>query len=285
MKRVSPGKKRNRRRTGVSRPGSVRACLTGAQADNVVVSSGPQISSPRDLYAIRASRRHPRLTQYNYLHLRRLLEGLRTALADVARPVDDVLDVWCGSRPYDDLLPAGARCVGLDVGGNPYGVADVVSDEFLPFADGSFDLLVCVQAFQYMPDPEHKVSEFARVLRPGGTALVSLVFGDEYDRRSFESRYTSHQLRRLFARWEDVRVREDGGRTVTWTMLTASLLHGLEQRAGRGGLRRAVRPLFVPAYAAVNTVGLALGPLEKSETHGSAALPMNLTLTARTPDS
>jgi SAM-dependent methyltransferase len=248
------------------------------------VSRGPEISSPRDLHAIRASRRHPTITQYNYLHLRRLVDGLATVLADVPGPVQDVLDVWCGSRPYEDLLPAGARCVGLDVSDNPYGVADVVSDEFLPFEDASFDLVTCVQALQYMPDPAHAVSEFARVLRPGATAVVSLVFGDSYDRRSFEGRYTSHQLRQLFAGWDDVQVREDGGRTVTWTMLTASLLFGLEQRAGRRPIRRALRPLFVAAYAAVNGVGLALAPLD-SDTERAAALPMNLTLTARTPAS
>jgi SAM-dependent methyltransferase len=248
------------------------------------VSRGPQISSRRDLVAIRASRRHPRITQYNYLHLRRLVEGLRTALADVAGPVGDVLDVWCGSRPYEDLLPAGVRCVGLDVSDNPYGVADVVSDEFLPFPDASFDLLTCVQAFQYMPDPDHAVSEFARVLRPGGTAVVSLVFGDAYEGDSFEGRYTSHQLRQLFASWDDVRVREDGGRTVTWTMLTGSLLFGAEQRVGRREKLRALRPLFVAGYVAVNGLGLALSRLD-SETHRAAALPMNLTLTARKPAS
>jgi SAM-dependent methyltransferase len=198
--------------------------------------------------------------------------------------VQDVLDVWCGSRPYDDLLPRGARCVGFDVVGNPYGTADVVSDEFLPFPDASFDLLTCVQAFQYMPDPGHAVSEFARVLRPGGTALVSLVFGYEYERRSdFEGRYTAHQLRRLFAGWDAVDVREDGGRTVTWAVLTGSLVHGLEQRAMRRPPLRALRPLFVPSYVLVNALGLALAPLE-SESRGSA-LPMNLTLTARKPAS
>jgi SAM-dependent methyltransferase len=210
------------------------------------------------------------------------VESLQTVLADVPGPVRDVLDVWCGSRPYEDLLPPGARCVGLDVSDNPYGVADVVSDEFLPFPDASFDLLTCVQAFQYMPDPVRAVSEFARVLRPGGTAVVSLVFGDAYEGASFEGRYTAHQLRQLFAGWDDVHVREDGGRTVTWTMLTASLLYGAEQRVGRREKLRALRPLFVAAYVAVNGLGLALAPLD-SEAQRAAALPMNLTLTARKP--
>ena len=230
--------------------------------------------------AIRRSRRHPAITQFDYLHLRALIEGLRAAIAELPAPVEDVLDVWCGSRPYDDLLPAGTRCVGLDVDGNPYGIADVVSDDFLPFPDGAFDLVMCIQAFQYMDDADDAVAKIARVLRPGGSVLVSSVLGFEYDRRHFEARYTEHQLRMLFDGWEDVRVREDGGRTATWTVLTGSLVNGLEQRVATRGARRGLRPAFLAAYALVNTAGRLLGNLESAERRTSA-FPMNLTLTAR----
>ncbi|MGH3134035.1 MAG: class I SAM-dependent methyltransferase [Gaiellaceae bacterium] len=247
------------------------------------MAGGPLTPSPDTLRAIRRSRRHPAITQYDYLHLRALVKGLRETIAEIPGPVRDVLDVWCGSRPYEDLLPAGARCVGLDVEGNPYGVADVVSNELLPFPDESFDLLTCIEAFQFMADPDSAVSEFARVLRPGGTALVSLVFGHEYDRRvAFEGRYTEQQLRTLFAGWDDVRVREDGGRTITWTVLTGSLIHGLEQRIGATSVRRIAGAVFASGYALVNAVGLALQRAE-AVNDGPAALPMNLTLTARKP--
>jgi SAM-dependent methyltransferase len=234
------------------------------------------------LRAIRRSRRHPAITQHDYLHLRALVAGLRLALSVLPGPVEDVLDVWCGSRPYEDLLPTGAHCVGLDVEGNPYGVADVVSNELLPFPDESFDLVTCIQAFHYMPNPGHAVSEFARVLRPGGTALVTSVFGFEYDRRHFEARYTEQQFRALFSGWEDIRVREDGGRTTTWTVLTGSLIHGLEQRLARRRALRTLRPVFLASYGFVNVFGLAL---ERAEKAGAqvAALPMNLTVTARKP--
>jgi len=238
------------------------------------------VMSAESLQTIRRSRRNPRITQYDYLHLRELVAGLKGALANVEGEIRDVLDVWCGSRPYDDLLPPGARCTGLDIEGNPYGVADVVSNELLPFTDASFDLVVCIQAFHYMEDPEHAVSEFARVLRPGGTALVASVCGFEYNRRHFEARYTEQQLRALFAGWGDVRVREDGGRTATWTVLSGSLLYGLEQRvAGRGPLKL-LHPAFLTSYALLNVLGLVL---ERAERTGAAnaAFPMNLTLTAR----
>ena len=242
---------------------------------------GPQISTPQELEAIRRSRRHPRLTQPDYLHLRRLVGRLAAELSSVPRPVRDVLDVWCGSRPYDDLFPREARIVGFDVPGNPYGVADVVDDAFLPFADDSFDLVTLIEAFQYVADPAHAVRELERVLRPGGTVVVSLVFGFEYDRSvAFEARYTEQQLRALFGAWHDVRVREDGGRTVTWAVLTGSLLHGLEQRLP-GSLRALGAPVFAAAYASLNGIALALERAERTD--GAAALPMNLTLVAQKP--
>jgi SAM-dependent methyltransferase len=243
---------------------------------------GPVISPTDSLCAIRRSRRHPGITQYDYLHLRALVHGLREAIADAPGPIEDVLDVWCGSRPYEDLLPATARCTGLDVENNPYGVADVVSDELLPFPDASFDLVMCIQAFHYMPKPDRAVTEFARVLRPGGTTLVTSVFGSDYDRRHFEARYTEAQLRALFADWDAVHVSENGGRTVTWTVLTGSLLFGLEQRVAARGRLRFGRPVFLASYAVLNTLGLALSRVERRG-DGRAALPMNLTLTARKP--
>jgi SAM-dependent methyltransferase len=243
------------------------------------VAAHPTISSPEDLRAIRGSRRHPRITQFDYLHLRALVAGLEDAIAALPGPVEDALDVWCGSRPYDDLLPRDARCVGLDVEGNPYGLADVVSDEFLPFPDESFDLVMCIQAFHYMRDPVVALAEFERVLRPGGSALVSSVFAYEYDRGLFEARYTEQQLRSLFSEWDEVDVTENGGRTVTLAVLAASLLRGLEQRAARGALS-VLRPAFSASYAVVNGTGLMLERLVTPNAI-SPALPMNLTLTAR----
>ena len=81
-----------------------------------------------ELDRARRSRRHPRPSQFDYLHVRRLVEDLRRALAPLRGRVQDVLDVYCGSRPYDDLLPTATQHVAFDVVDNPYSVADVVSE-------------------------------------------------------------------------------------------------------------------------------------------------------------
>lgn len=42
----------------------------------------------------------------------------------------------------------------------------------LPFADASFDLIVCLDLLVHLPDPQAAVRELYRVLKPGGAALI-----------------------------------------------------------------------------------------------------------------
>jgi SAM-dependent methyltransferase len=240
--------------------------------------------SPTILAKMRRTRRHPRPTQFDYLHIRRLVDDLAAALARVGDGIEDVLDVYCGARPYDDLLPASARIVGLDVPGNPYGLADVVSDEFLPFPDESFDLVTCIEAFHYVPDPGVGVAEIRRVLRPGGHALVAVPFVWEYDRRILEHRFTGPELARLFQGWDDVTVVENGGRAVSWATTTGSLAGMIQWNLPeRRVLRGLLRPAFAAIYLTVNGVGAVLDRLERRYVDSPATLPMNLLLTARRP--
>ncbi|HEX5325031.1 MAG TPA: class I SAM-dependent methyltransferase, partial [Acetobacteraceae bacterium] len=44
----------------------------------------------------------------------------------------------------------------------------------LTLADESFDAVICNMGLMYFPDPARSLSEFRRVLRPGGRAAVSV---------------------------------------------------------------------------------------------------------------
>jgi SAM-dependent methyltransferase len=230
---------------------------------------------------LQRTRRHPRPTQHDYLHARYLVEALERTLPNLPPPVNDVLDVYCGTRPYDDLLPAGSRRVGMDLT-DFAGVADVVSDEFLPFEDESFDVVMCTEAFYYVRDPREAAREIARVLRPGGSVVITVSLPWEYDRETVEHRYTGPELEQLFDDFEDVRVVENGGYSVSWATLTGRIVFGVEQRLGRVA-RALLRPLFVAAYLAINAVGEGLDRVERRTPPGSYVLPMNLMLTARRP--
>lgn len=220
---------------------------------------------------IRRSRLHPRRTDHLYLHLRRLRDDLAAAIRDLH--VQDVLDVYCGARPYEPLFAASARYVGLDID-DAYGSADVVSGEFLPFPDASFDLCLCTQAFYFVPEPARAVAEFARVLRPGGHALLTLpvVYPGT------ERLYAPLQLRELFAAWDDVTVVDNGGTAVSITTLSAYFVHEIEKR-----VRPGLSPAFAAAYVALNAVGEAADAFERRFLASADALPANLLVQATRP--
>jgi SAM-dependent methyltransferase len=235
----------------------------------------------REIRRLRRTRRHPRPTQADYLHSRYLVDALAHTLPKV--PAREVLDVYCGTRPYDDLLPPGSQSTGMDLT-NFAGVADVVSDEFLPFEDGSFDMVMCIEAFYYAEDPPAAVAEIARVLRPGGSVVITVSLPWEYDRSTLEHRYTGPELEHLFSGFDDVHVTENGGYSVSWATLTGRIVYGVEERLPALA-RLALRPLLVAAYLAINGVGAVLDRVERRTPPGSVILPMNLMLTARRPAS
>lgn len=216
---------------------------------------------------IRRSRLHPRRTDHLYLHLRRLRDDLAAEIRGLS--VRDVLDVYCGARPYEPLFAA-QRYVGLDID-DAYGCADVVSDEFLPFPDATFDLCLCTQAFYFVPEPARAVEEFARVLRPGGHAVLTLPI--VYP--GTERLYAPLQLRELFAAWDDVAVVHNGGTAVSITTLSAYFVHQVEKR-----LPPRLAPAFGGVYAALNALGEAADVFEQRFLASADALPANVLLRA-----
>jgi SAM-dependent methyltransferase len=237
---------------------------------------------PDEVAKLRRTRRHPRRTQFDYLHVRYLVGALERALPNLVPNAREVLDVFCGSRPYDDMMPPSAQVTGLDVS-DFAGIADVVTTEFLPFDDESFDMVTCFEAFYYVPDPPAAVAEIQRVLRPGGGVVITASLPWEYDTRILEHRYTGPELADLFKDWDEVAVSENGGYAVTWATLTGRIVHVAEERAP-APLRVVLRPLLALVYLLINAVGAALDWAERRRprTH---VLPMNVMLTARRPAS
>ncbi len=98
----------------------------------------------------------------------------------------DVLDLCCGSGAYIvDLLGYAKSVVGLDFSRNlieaaatrfkSEAVAFVEGDaRILPFVAESFDTVFSFASLYYVPDVQKAISESARVLRPGGVAILDL---------------------------------------------------------------------------------------------------------------
>jgi ubiquinone/menaquinone biosynthesis C-methylase UbiE len=54
---------------------------------------------------------------------------------------------------------------------------DIVSDiTSIPVPDASFDVVLCSEVLEHLPEPVAAIREFSRVLRPGGTLLLTAPF-------------------------------------------------------------------------------------------------------------
>jgi SAM-dependent methyltransferase len=118
------------------------------------------------------------------------------------RPGERMLDLGCGfGRHAFEAARRGAEVVALDAGQDevegvvamfnamqaegelvPDAPAAAVQGDalHLPFADGSFDRVICSEVLEHIPDDLGAMRELTRVLRPGGTMAVTVPrFGPE----------------------------------------------------------------------------------------------------------
>lgn len=129
-----------------------------------------------------------------------------------------ILDVGAGESPWRDLLK-NARYVGLDVeAASDFGMRrqpDIVYYDGgkIPFPDGSFDHVLCVEVVEHVPDPGGFLAELARVLRSGGSLVLTVPWSARLHHLPHDyGRFTRYGLCALMsaAGFADVRIDERG---------------------------------------------------------------------------
>lgn len=119
-------------------------------------------------------RLYPTLTDPSWLILRRRREIFRRWIAALDGSAFVVLDLGGRLQPYRPLLERRVhRYVAMDIAESP--LVDVVArGEQIPLANEQVDLVICTQVLQYLPEPAAVVAEIYRVLKPGGSVLLSV---------------------------------------------------------------------------------------------------------------
>jgi SAM-dependent methyltransferase len=129
-----------------------------------------------------------------------------------------VLDLGAGDAPYRELFAhtdyrTSDWSESVHMGA---GTADIVaSADDLPVADESFELVVCTQVLEHVPEPASVLAECHRVLVPGGRlALTAPLLWELHELPHDYYRYTSaglhHLMRSAGFAEADIKPRGDG---------------------------------------------------------------------------
>jgi SAM-dependent methyltransferase len=148
--------------------------------------SGPS-DRLRDVYEQRAELQYGRPVPLPDRRIDRKFERV-WELLDAHLPCDSFLDAGCGDgRHLAAIAAAGyrpARVVGIDISERILETARATAAELepellrgnveaLPVEDGAFDLVLCTQVIEHLIDVEAGMGELARVIRPGGTLILT----------------------------------------------------------------------------------------------------------------
>ncbi len=84
------------------------------------------------------------------------------------------LDVGCRDGYWSEKLKSkGYEVVSSDLEPHYPPALQLDANRKLPFADNEFDLIWCSEVIEHLLDPPFTVAEFKRVLKPGGTLLMT----------------------------------------------------------------------------------------------------------------
>jgi SAM-dependent methyltransferase len=163
-----------------------------------------------------------------------LLSALQKAASEVGG--GRLLDIGCGRRPYASLFTHITHYVGIDLPSSRSVGRDSpdiwASGLRLPFASGRFDVVLCTQVLEHVPQPEQMVAEAHRVLRTGGQLILTApqTWGLHEEPHDYY-RFTRYGLRYLLVSigFDVMRIEARGG---VFRMIGQTLLSYLQARSG-----------------------------------------------------
>lgn len=105
--------------------------------------------------------------------------------ASLVLPGSRVLDIGAGSCPYRKLFDhceyksqdfKALKDEQLNLGA--YGQIDYVSDATeIPVPDSDFEVVLCTEVLEHVPEPVNVVKEIVRILKPGGKLILTAPLG------------------------------------------------------------------------------------------------------------
>ena len=188
---------------------------------------------------------HPRYINKRYTH--NLLLSLKNHASGT------MLDIGCGLRPYKSLFQERiTRYIGIDWPVSPEKAAvDIVGNAlYLPVLNDAADTVLATELLEHLPEPERFIAEVARVLRQGGSFILTVPFMEalhEEPRDYF--RFTPHGLKAMLEGhgFSLIKIFSKGGLSAVLGSFLTQSIYELANPANEQGVRRNSLPRLIIA--------------------------------------
>lgn len=141
----------------------------------------------------------------NFL-LKKITRNSLDPLIEKYKTNEKVLDLGSAKSPYSKWYP---NRISVDI--SKESGADIIADAHnLPLPDNSENFILCTEMLEHMYDPKQAVTEMYRVLKPGGTVVLTTRFMyGIHDAPHDYFRFTKFGLKELFKNFEILELKEE----------------------------------------------------------------------------
>lgn len=135
------------------------------------------------------------------------------------------LDIGAQNGPYAAWFP---NRIALDIR-RGLGVQVLSDAQAIGLTGGVFDVVLCTEVLEHLPEPQRAIDEMFRVLRPGGTLLLTTRFlFPIHDAPHDYFRFTKYGLRHLLRNFDILELQEETDSVGTIAVLLQRL--GMQAR-------------------------------------------------------
>lgn len=154
-----------------------------------------------------------------------------------------LMDFGCGRKPYENLFTV-SEYIGVDIQTTGHDHRNSRIDVFydgntVPFPDATFDAIFCSEVLEHIFNPDEILQELQRVLKPGGSILLTVPFcWNEHEVPYDYGRYSSFGIAHLMEK-NGFKIRKNiktGNFVLTLFQLWSLFIYETFKKGGRPAL-------------------------------------------------
>ncbi len=227
-------------------------------------------------------------TKLNYNHAYYL--SYKFLFADLKEVIDkfatgDLLDIGCGNKPYKSFFENKLNSyTGCDIIQSDRNEVDIICPATeIPLPDNVKDTVFSTQVIEHVADHRKLLSEAFRILKPGGSIIVSGPMAWEHHEEPYDFfRFTKYGFEWIFseAGFVDIEIKGNGGK---WAMVGQLTLNSMRSSFEKKSVMRKVLSGVYLIFRVKWIINALFSWLDKVDKDYSATL--NFVVTAKKPVS